>query len=585
MPLIERSIVSKKALLSGALAALLVVPIASSASSAFAAEPSATPVEQTNPSALNAESARKAADFVVDTWVKAPDTFKDAGAVADAILALASAGLTEAKYSDAVSGMVAKLKELAPGYIRKDGVVNVAGLAKVVMTLDAAGQDPRTFLSEDLVALLVAETAKGGSATTDFWAPYLITIALGRVGETVPQPIIDAMVANQKDGAFGYTYQGTFSASPDDTALGLQAMHFVSTSAKSTTEQKATAKAAIDAAVKWANDPANQVKDSAGNSYWTAWVPANSTGMLASALATVGQPNESAQAFLRSQQAKTGAGAWSDKLDDNTANIMATTQAIFGVTGRGYATAKLASGVPWGEGGADVWVLTSDGAWHYDSSKGSQKKDFVFEKGAKSDVTMLKQYDWFGSDRMDLFERTSKGDLTLRVDGVGAPSTIGYHWNGITDIVLLGGKASGEQPLLVGRHMNGNLYGYRWVNNRLYGTGVVGRRWNSMSAMFSVGNTIGDSHSDVLAINKVNNTLYAFAGKGDGKVAEATKIGGGWGGFQAFTPGRVDADSRSDLAGLRSDGTLWFYANNGQGFQAAQQFGGGFDASQVRLIG
>lgn len=237
---------------------------------------------------------------------------------------------------------------------------------------------------------------------------------------------------------------------------------------------------------------------------------------------------------------------------------------------------------PWASGNAEIWALTSDGAWHYDPAKGSQ---FTFLKGAKRDVTMLKQYDWFGDAKMDLFERTTNGDLTMRVDGTGQPVTIGRRWNAMTDIVLMGGRATGEEPLLVGRHANGQLYGYRWYNGHLKGVGVVGQRWNSMGAMFSVGNTVGSGYSDVVAINARNHTMYAYAGKGNARVAEALRIGGGWGGFHAFTPGRVDSDALLDLAGLRSDGSLWLYTNNGAGFRSAVVMGGGFDNVRVRLIG
>lgn len=237
---------------------------------------------------------------------------------------------------------------------------------------------------------------------------------------------------------------------------------------------------------------------------------------------------------------------------------------------------------PWARGTADIWALTKDGAWYYNGAKGG---NFTFLKGAKTNVTMVKQYDWFGGQKADLFERTSNGDLTMRVDGTEPPVTIGRRWNGINELVFLGGRGTGEEPLLIGRHVNGNLYGYRFAKGRLDGMGVVGYRWGSMNSIFSVGNTIGDSKSDVLAINGRNNTLYGYAGRGGAKVSEAVRLGGGWGGFRAFTPGRIDADRRNDLASLRDDGTLFMYSNNGSGFSKARQFGGGFDASEVRLIG
>lgn len=242
---------------------------------------------------------------------------------------------------------------------------------------------------------------------------------------------------------------------------------------------------------------------------------------------------------------------------------------------------------PWAEGSADIWILEKDGAWHFEGSKGTGKREFSWREGAKTDVTMLKQYNWLGNSKMDLIERHANGKLTLQIDGVGAVQEIGSNWGAMTDLIPMGGSATGEKPFLLARHKSGDLYGYVWVPSlkRLQGIGIVGKRWNQMSAMFSVGNTFGDPKSDLLGINKTNATLYGFAGKGNGKIGESVRIGKGWSGFMAFTPGLVDKNKTSDLAGLRADGKIFLYGNNGKGFNAAKEMGGGVDYAAVRVIG
>ena len=180
--------------------------------------------------------------------------------------------------------MIAKLQEIGPGYI----VENPAGLAKIIMTADMAGQNPRTFLGcdKDLVAELKSQMEAHKDKATMYWGPYLIAIALSRVGEPVPDWIIKAMTDNQQ-GGFGYRDGDNFTADPDYTGIGISAMNAITLNPKSSIKVRRTANASIDAAIEWAKDPANQKVDANGNHYWATYSSANSTGMLASALAEV----------------------------------------------------------------------------------------------------------------------------------------------------------------------------------------------------------------------------------------------------------------------------------------------------------
>lgn len=281
----------------------------------------------------NAASVKAAADWIANTWKNSPNSFPGAGAVADGIIALSAANA----HPDVVKSMITKLQEIGPKYVEG----NPAGLAKVIMTADMAGQNPRAFFGcgRDLVAELKTMMDANHARATEFWAPYLIAIALSRAQEPVPSWVVKAMTDNQQDG-FGYYSHGNFKADPDYTGIGISAMNLVKGNAQNNSIVKGKAVRSMNKAIAWAENPANQKTDAAGNHYWATYSSANSTGMVASALAETGRNVESPVAYLKSQQEKTGVGAWASKHDGTKANMMATTQAIMAPAGKGYGTIR-----------------------------------------------------------------------------------------------------------------------------------------------------------------------------------------------------------------------------------------------------
>lgn len=289
-----------------------------------------------------AAGAQAAADWIVGTWDSNPSAYVTAGNVADGILALASVDAPDANHQRAIGEMLARLAEMAPQYVSpSEGYLNASGLGKVLLAVDAANQDARHFLGcdRDLVAELLAEVDKGGSNVTLFWAPHMIALSLSRLGVEVPQSVIDQLLSTQQAGAFGYWMGTTFAADPDYTAVGMESMWLIANSSTATAEQKQIAQSSVDAAIGWAQDPANQKSDETGY-FWETYSAANSTGMLAGALAEAGVNIESPQAFMLAQQALTGTGAWSNVRGGTASDLMATTQAVMALTGKGYATTR-----------------------------------------------------------------------------------------------------------------------------------------------------------------------------------------------------------------------------------------------------
>lgn len=281
------------------------------------------------------ESINNAADWIADRWKNNRNQFFAAGTTADGIIALSAAN----QKPDTVRDMLIDLKERGPRYTDSGGGYP-AGLAKVIMTADMAGQNPRTFYSceRDLVAELKTMVADGPTTSREYWGPYLIAIALTRAGEQVPDWVIADMESNQQGGGFGYKENdGTFIADPDYTALGISAMDRVSKNSKNAKHVQ-RANDSVEAAIGWSGDAQNQKQDAAGNTYWETYSSANSTGMLASALSEVGVETESPVRYLTSQQNTDG--GWGASHNSKRSDVMATTQAVLGVIGEGYGTAR-----------------------------------------------------------------------------------------------------------------------------------------------------------------------------------------------------------------------------------------------------
>ena len=276
----------------------------------------------------------KAADWIAATWRSHPEAFPTANEIADGILALSAAE----QHPEVVRAMLKKLHAVAPSFIRAtDSKTSAAALAKVIVTLDAANQDPHHFLGEDrdLAQELRASVAQNPPRAV--WSPYLITLALLRTGEKVPDFLVQAMLVSQMGGAFGAVRDGAFRADPDLTAKGIMTMQALY-SEPTNPQTKATALGSLDAAIHWADDPANQRLDADGNHYWDSPSPASSTGLLAAALAEADEDTESPVAYLVAQQAKTGVGAWSNVHDGTRPDLTATTHAVLGLVGAGYGT-------------------------------------------------------------------------------------------------------------------------------------------------------------------------------------------------------------------------------------------------------
>ncbi len=279
------------------------------------------------------KSITNGSTWIADAWKNKRKQFFAAGTTADGVIALSAAN----QEPDTVRSMLLDLKDRGPRY----SADYPAGLAKMIMTADIAGQNPRTFFGceRDLVVDLKAMVQERPSKSREYWGPYLIAIALTRTNEQVPAWVIEDMEKNQEatTGGFGYMKKGAFIGDPDYTAVGISAMNLVAQKSRNA-QQKQRATTSVDQAIKWSAAGENQQTDAAGNTYWQTYSSTNSTGMLASALGEAKVEITSPVGYLITQQQPDG--GWAASHDGEESDVMASTQAILGVVGEGYGTAR-----------------------------------------------------------------------------------------------------------------------------------------------------------------------------------------------------------------------------------------------------
>ena len=137
------------------------------------------------------ESVADAAAWIASVPPESNNHFS-AGSVADAVIALSAAD----QQPQAVIGLLDRLREIGPAYMHN----NPGGHAKVLLAADTAGHSARFFLGpeRDLIHELYEMLLPEPQASTLYWNPHIIAIALSRLGEPVPDFIIEHSSTHKK---------------------------------------------------------------------------------------------------------------------------------------------------------------------------------------------------------------------------------------------------------------------------------------------------------------------------------------------------------------------------------------------------
>lgn len=184
--------------------------------------------------------------------------------------------------------------------------------------------------------------------------------------------------------------------------------------------------------------------------------------------------------------------------------------------------------------------------------------------------------DFDGDGRSDVFRITPDGTLYLyRGNGQGGWDSgsgiaIGSSWTAFSSVIAPGDFSGDGRSDLIGILPDGTmrLYLGNGVGGWADGSGVqIGSGWTGLRTVFSPGDFTGDPHRDIVAVRN-DGSMYVYAGNGQGGWATGTGalVAYGWKTVgTVFSPGDFNSDGKADILGVASDGTLKLYTGNGAG--------------------
>jgi hypothetical protein len=301
--------------------------------------PSPTATATTTPSATTTAEPSQAAAAAA-TYLR--KHLPSEGAASAVYAALGMASLGQCSYATPIRQMVALAKRDAADYLGSSPGSRAAYLS---ILASAVGEDPHDFGGIDLLATIADDTAADGGVGS-FVSPFgqgLAIIAYVRAGDPVPAAVVTTLLGQQDvSGAFGYSYGGTFYADFDSTGIAIQALHAVGGH-----------DAAITAAVNWA------AAQQTGTGYWpNEYSPVDSTGVLGSSLALLGQDTSAAVTWMTGQQLSNG--GLPSTLDGTQANLMATFDGVMLLSGSSLLTVSLPLASCQAESGSDSGATDSE---------------------------------------------------------------------------------------------------------------------------------------------------------------------------------------------------------------------------------
>lgn len=265
------------------------------------------------------------------------------GSTSDTLLAILSVGGNPADFDQDGNTPLTYLAANAAS------VTTAGDLAKMVLAISAAGENPRTFAGFDAVAKLEsmagADGRIGGDADT-FVAHVLSVLALSGVQRPVAPAALD-LIKNAQQEEGGWSWDGT-DATPADTnttAFAVQAL-------------VAAGEPAGGAVIAQALNYYQSIQNADGGwpyqnpSQYGTDTDTNSTAVVIQALVATGQDpagadwtsaeGKTALAALEALQNDSGAFAWQAAMPDD--NLLATVQALPAVAGKAFPLVTMSVG-------------------------------------------------------------------------------------------------------------------------------------------------------------------------------------------------------------------------------------------------
>jgi prenyltransferase beta subunit len=265
------------------------------------------------------------------------------GSTADAVHAIVAGGGDLASFDQ---GGNTPLTYMAANAAAVD---NAGDLAKMIMALVAAGENPRTFGGVDSVARLESMANGDGLFITTndtFFSHILAVLAMASVERPLPDGAVAAIVdAQQEGGAWAWDGTAGTDADTNTTAFAVQAL-------------VAAGESTDGQAVSLALDYYRSIQNADGG--WPYQSPssfgtdtdANSTAVTIQALIAAGEDPASwttdegsdPVSTLEAFQNESGAFAWQAAVPDD--NLLATVQALPALAGQAFPLATMQVGEP-----------------------------------------------------------------------------------------------------------------------------------------------------------------------------------------------------------------------------------------------
>lgn len=233
----------------------------------------------------------------------------------------------------------------------------------------------------------------------------------------------------------------------------------------------------------------------------------------------------------------------------------------------------------------DLVATRADGSlWFYDgtgrvtsASEGYAGAARLSSSGWSDAVDLLGTGDLTGDGRADLV--ALRRDNTLALYAGTGMNEAGYQpavnigrssWNNFSTVETVQDFDGDGRPDLLAVTQNGALWFYASTGGNGYAPGrQIGTGWQIYTKLVGTGDINRDGKSDLLAV-RPDGTLWFYAGTGDLSAgregyAPARKVGTGWNVYSKLVATRdLDGDGNNDLAGIRPDGSLWFYHGTGK---------------------
>jgi FG-GAP-like repeat/Tachylectin len=260
------------------------------------------------------------------------------------------------------------------------------------------------------------------------------------------------------------------------------------------------------------------------------------------------------------------------------------------VTTAGNGTNAVANGDVNGDGRSDLVARKPDGTLYLYANTGSNTAPYT--AGAKIGSSW-EQFNWFllgdvtGDKRADIVAEHPDGTLSLYANS-GSDTTpftsgaqIGSAWQQFSNITLADVTGDGRADL-VAKKSDGALmlYANSGSTTSPYGNGTqIGSGWGAFSTV-AASDVTGDGRADLTGVRSDGSLwLYANSGSTTAPYTSGTQIGSGWQGFNRVTTADVTGDARADIVATKADGTLWLYANSGSNtapYGSGAQIGSGW---------